>query len=361
MPSAVPALADPLDLAHGPSWRNRFALAPLTNKQSRTDGTLTATEQEWLAARGRGGFGQVVTAAAYVPAAGHTWDGQLGVADQEHDAGLARLAAAIRETGAVSAVQLHHGGKRATPELHGGDNVGVAADAALRTRALGTGEVRDVVASFVDAAVMAEYAGFDGVQVHGAHGYLLGQFLDPRINDRTDEYGGSLDGRLRIVMEVLEGIRSATSSDFQLGIRLTPEGYGIPLVEGREHARRVFDSGLVDYVEMSLWDVFMEPRRDTSGGRIIDRFVDLDRGAARLGVTGKVLSTADARWCLAQGADYVGVGIGAILHHDFAARALADPEFRAVDLPVSADHLRGESVGDPFVDYLSEDWDDFVS
>lgn len=361
MSSLVPALSDPLDLAHGESWRNRLALAPLTNKQSLADGTLTDVEREWLTARGRGGFGQVVTAAAFVSASGHTWEGQLGVAYQEHDAGLAQLAAAVRETGAVSAVQLHHGGKRATPALHGGDNVGVADDASLHTRALSTGEVRDVVAAFVDAAVMAEYAGFDGVQVHGAHGYLLGQFLDPRINDRTDVYGGSLEGRMRIVMEVLEGIRGATSRDFQVGIRLTPEGYGIPLVEGREHARQVFDSGLVDYVEMSLWDVFMEPRRDTSGGRIIDRFTDLDRGEARLGVTGKVLGAADARWCLEQGADYVGVGIGAILHHDFAARAVADPEFRAVDLPVSADHLRAESVGDPFLDYLSEEWDDFVS
>ncbi|MGN0063988.1 MAG: NADH:flavin oxidoreductase [Nocardioides sp.] len=358
---SVPSLSDPLDLAHGPSWPNRLALAPLTNLQSHRDGTVSDDERGWLAARARGGFGHVSTAAAWVRCDGHTWDGQLGAATEEHDEGLARLAATLRETGTTSSVQLHHGGKRATPALHGLDNVSAAADAERHTRALSTAEVEEVVDSFVQAAVMAEYAGFDGVSVHAAHGYLLGQFLDPRSNERTDRYGGSVVNRLRIVLDVLAGIREATSSDFQVGVRLTPEGYGIPLVEGREHAREVFASGLVDHVDMSLWDVYMAPRRDDSGGRIIDRFVDLERGEARLGVTGKVLGAADARWCLEQGADYVGVGIGAILHHDFARRALAEADFTARGLPVTRDDLRAEHLGEAFIDYLADDWDDFVS
>lgn len=357
----VTSLADPLTFAHGPSWRNRLTLAPLTNVQSNHDGTLTAEEQAWLVARAHGGFARVLTAAAYVGPAGRAWEGQLGVAGPEHLPGLEKVAAELTAVGAVSAVQLHHGGRRATANVAGSTRVGPWDDPAKETVALSTAGVEAVVAQFAEAAALAERAGFDGVEVHGAHGYLIGQFLDPRSNHRTDRYGGTPANRFRIVLEVLTAIREATDADFQVGIRLTPEGYGIPLTEGRQHARDVFASGLVDYVEMSMWDVFMAPRRDASGGRIIDRFLDLERGEARLGVTGKVLSTADAQWCLDQGADFVGVGIGAIFHHDFARRALADPDFSARERPLTRSELAAEFVGPAFVDYLADGWDDLVA
>lgn len=355
------SLADPLSFAHGPTWRNRLTLAPLTNVQSHADGRLSEEEHAWLLARARGGFARVLTAAAYVAPAGRTWAGQLGVAEPGHLPGLTQLAEALAAEQTVGAVQLHHGGRRAVDHAPGSQRVAPWDDPDKGAVALTTAGVGEVVRQFADAAALSEEAGFSGVEVHAAHGYLLAQFLDPRSNHRTDQYGGTAVNRLRVVLEVLTAIREATGPDFQVGIRLTPEGYGIPLVEGREHAREVFDSGLVDYVEMSMWDVFMAPRRDDSGGRIIDRFLDLDRGAARLGVTGKVLSTADAQWCLDQGADFVGVGIGAILHHDFARRALDDPGFEARERPVTRHELAEEFVSPPFVDYLAAGWDDFVA
>lgn len=358
---STPTLNDHLSLAHGPAWRNRFALAPLTNKQSNSDGTLSDDEINWLVARARGGFGQVLTAAAYVSPAGRAWTGQLGVCDEAQLPGLTRLAEAIAQDGAVSAVQLHHGGRRADENFAGTVRVAPWDDEDKQASALSTGQVHQVVEDFAAAAALAERAGFHGVQVHGAHGYLIGQFLDPRFNDRSDQYGGSLTNRLRIVLEVLTAIRAATGPDFQVGLRLTPEGFGIPLVEGREHAREVLASGLVDYLDMSLWDVYMQPRRDDSGGRIIDRFVDLERGSTRLGVTGKVLTTADAQWCLDQGADFVGVGVGAIIHHDFAARAVQQADFAASALPVTREHLAEQHVGPAFADYLADRWDDFVT
>lgn len=357
----VTSLADPLSFAHGPTWRNRFTLAPLTNVQSHADGSLSAEEHAWLVARARGGFGRVLTAAAYVAPAGRTWAGELGVAAPSHLPGLTRLAEALAAEQTVSAVQLHHGGRRAVDNAPGSQRVAPWNDPEKGAVALDTPGVAAVVRQFADAAVLSEEAGFQGVEVHAAHGYLLGQFLDPRSNHRTDQYGGTPANRLRVVLEVLTAIREATGPDFQVGIRLTPEGYGIPLTEGREHAREVFAAGLVDYVEMSMWDVFMEPRRDDSGGRIIDRFLGLDRGDARLGVTGKVLSTADAQWCLDQGADFVGVGIGAILHHDFARRALDDPAFEVRERPVTRRELAEEFVSPLFVDYLAEGWDDLVT
>lgn len=354
-------IAEPLPLAHGPTWRNRLALAPLTNTQSHRDGRLSAEEQDWLVARGEGGFGLVMTAAAYVTARGQAWGGQLGVAGEHHDDGLAGLAAAVRRTGAVSSVQLHHGGKRADPALTGMDNHAPWSEQKYGAVAMSTVEVERMVAEFVAAAVRAEEAGFDGVQVHGAHGYLLAQFLDPRSNDRTDAYGGSLAHRMRPMLDVVTGIREATGPDFQLGLRLTPEGYGVPLAEGREIAAAALGTGVLDHLDMSLWDVYAGPREAGLGGRLIERFTDLPRHGTRLGVAGKVLSAADAQWCLDQGADFVTVGIGAILHHDFARRAIADPAFATRSGPVTRDELAAERVSPTFVDYLRAGWPDLVS
>ncbi|MBM9458459.1 NADH:flavin oxidoreductase [Nocardioides sp. zg-536] len=354
-------LADPVPLPHGPALANRFALAPLTNTQSNPDGTLSDDEHDWLVARGRGGFGLTMTCAAYVSPGGQAWAGQLGISDDRHLPGLTRLADSLRATGTRSSVQLHHAGRRADPAVTGRPNVAPWAEAERDTAALSTAEVTGVVEDFVAAAVRAERAGFDGVEVHGAHGYLLGQFLDARHNHRDDGYGGSLDGRYRVLDEVLRGIREATGPNFQLGLRLTPEGNGITLPEGREIARRALASELLDYLDMSLWDVFMRPRGEGHEGLLIDHFVDLPRQGAALGVAGSVQSAADARWCLERGADLVTVGTGAILHHDFAARALADPDFVVRARPVPRDVLRAEFVGPAFVDYLAAGWDDLVA
>lgn len=335
-------ISDELTFPHGPAWRNRLAVAPLTNLQSRLDGTLTDDEHTWLVARGVGGFGRVETAAAYVASAGRAWPGQLG------------------DTGAVSSAQLHHGGLRANAGLNQTANLAPWDDAAKSARAMSTTEVEETIAQFVNAAALIERAGFDGVSLHGAHGYLLGQFLDPRHNHRTDRFGGSLDARMRPIMETLAGIRAATGPDFQLGIRLTPEGYGIPLEEAVVHTHQVLDSGLVDYVDLSLWDVRMHPRKSASDRPLIEHFMDLPRGGTRVGVTGKVDGSAEAQWCLDQGADFVGVGMGAILHHDFANLALDQAGFVMRATPVSRDVLREERVGEPFIDYLANEWDDLV-
>ncbi|CAB4698120.1 MAG: NADH:flavin oxidoreductase [Actinobacteria bacterium] len=350
-----------LTLAHGPAWANPITLAPLTNLQSHADGTLSDDEYHWLVRRAEGGFGLTMTCAAYVDEGGQAWPGQLGVSDDRHLPGLTRLADGIRAAGSVSAVQLHHGGRRADPHLTGRPNVSAWADPDRDTRALTTGEVQAQVEAFVAAAVRADAAGFDAVQVHGAHGYLVGQFLDGRHNLREDGYGGSLEDRSRMLVEILTGIRSRTRADFQVGLRLTPERNGILLDEARAVAERVMTEGLVDFLDMSLWDVRKAPAEPEHPGLLIDHFADLRRGGARLGVAGAITSSADVAWCLERGADFVAVGTGAIIHHDFAARAVADPSFVAVAQPVTRAHLAAESVGPTFVDYLATNWDDFVS
>jgi len=358
-------LADPLTLPHGPTWPNRFALAPLTNKQSNPDGTLSDDELRWLVARAEGGFGLTMTCAAYVARAGNAWPGQLGVSSDDHLPGLTRLADGIRAAGGVSSVQLHHGGLRADATVSGEPLVAPWDDPAKGARALTTAEVRQAVDDFVAAAVRSERAGFDGVQVHGAHGYLAAQFLDARKNDRTDEYGGDLTGRSRFLREVLRGIRESTGADFQTAVRLSPERFGTDLDEAVSLTADVLASGLVDHLDLSLWDVRKTvhgtPDTGSQEDLLIDRFTGLERHGVRLGVAGKVLSAADAAWCVERGADFVTIGTGAILHHDFPRHALADPAWASLPQPVTRAHLEAESVGPVFVDYLATSWDDFVS
>ena len=352
-------LHDGLSLTHGPAWTNRFALAPLTNTQSNADGTISDAEYEWLVARAEGGFGLTMTCATYVAPAGQAWGGQLGISDNRHLPGLTRLADGIRAAGSVSSVQLHHAGRRADPEVHGGPNVAPWGDPEKNTRALTTDEVERAVEDFVLAAQRAERAGFDGVEVHGAHGYLITQFLDGRHNTRTDGYGGSLEDRSRVLFDVLRGVRESTGSDFQVGVRLTPQGNGVVLNEGVTVAGWVLESGIVDYVDMSLWDAFSTVGENEA--LLIDQFTALDRGWTRLGVAGKIRTAEQAQWCLERGADFVDLGRAAIVHHDFPRRAGADARFAMAPLPVTREHLRGERLGEDFIQYLDAGWPDFVA
>lgn len=349
-----------LDFKRGPSLKNRFALAPLTNLQSHKDGTLSDEEFHWLTMRAKGGFGLTMTCAAYVDRAGQAWPGQLGIADDAHLPGLRRLADELRAAGTVSSVQLHHGGQRASSEVSGVPLVAPWDDESRGVRALTTSEVEQARDAFVAGAVRAERAGFDGVQVHGAHGYLVAQFLDVRKNHRTDAYGGDLDGRARFMWEVLRGVRESTGPDFQVAIRLSPERFGIALDDAVALTGQVLASGLVDHLDLSLWDVRKPVHGSTDDDALIAHFTDLPRHGTRLGVAGKILSSGDAAWCLEQGADFATVGTAAIIHHDFATRAVADPTWASIPQPVSRAHLEAERVGPAFVDYLATNWDDFV-
>jgi 2,4-dienoyl-CoA reductase-like NADH-dependent reductase (Old Yellow Enzyme family) len=345
------SLFDPLPLKHGKPLKNRFMLAPLTNSQSHADGRLSDDEFRWLTMRAQGGFGLTMTCAAHVQAQGQGFPGQLGVFGDEHLEGLTRLASAINATGSRSSVQLHHAGNRSPKELVG-QPVSASDDPETGARGLTTGEVEQLVQDFVAAAVRAEKAGFEGVELHGAHGYILAQFLSPEINRRDDRYGGSLENRSRILFELIDGVRKATGPDFQLGLRLSPERFGLKLSEIVEVAQAVLRDGRIDYLDMSLWDVFKEPAEEEHKGRsLMSFFTELERGEVKLGVAGKITSAAIAREMLDKGADYVLIGRAGIVHHDFPEKA-RDPAFVQIPTPVSAEYLAKEGVSPTFVEYL---------
>ena len=351
----------PMTLTRGPAWRNRLMLAPLTNSQSHADGRLSDDEYRWLTYRAEGGFGLVMTCAAHVQAVGQGFAGQLGVFCDEHVEGMSRLAAGIRAQGAVSSVQLHHAGIRSPKELIGTQPVGPSEDAETGSRALTPAEVEQLTEDFIAAAVRSEKAGFDGVELHGAHGYILCAFLSPQTNRRSDAWGGSLENRSRIVRDILAGIRSRCRADFQVGLRLSPERFGVRLAEMRELAAGLLAGGQLDYLDLSLWDCFKAPVEEEFRGKaLIDWFMDLPRGHTRVGTAGKIRSGADARRVLEAGADFAVLGRAAIVHHDWPHKVEADAGFAPLPLPVTREHLREERLGEVFIDYMAT-WPGFVA
>ena len=352
---------DPVTFIHGPAMKNRLMLAPLTNQQSHADGTLSDDERHWLNMRAEGGFGLVMTCAAHVQAVGQGFPGQLGVFDDRHVEGLSALAADLRAAGSVSYVQLHHAGNRAPVDLIGTAPVFPSDDPETGARALSTSEVEQLVEDFVAAAGRADRAGFDGVELHGAHGYLLCAFLSPELNQRTDRYGGSPQARRRILFEIIEGIRATCRPDLALAVRLSPERFGMDLDEVRDTFVELAATGEVDLIDMSLWDARRHPRHDVLADRTLTEvFAELPRHGARLGVAGKIHEPADIQWALDQGVDVAVLGRVAILHHNYPDLLEANGAFTPRRTPVSADILRSEGLSRTFVDYMAKNFPGFV-
>jgi len=353
---------EPLSFSHGPAMNNRFMLAPLTNQQSHADGTLSDEEFHWLTARAEGGFGLTMTCAAHVQAVGQGFAGQLGVFGDQHLDGLTRLATALNAAGTVSYMQLHHAGNRSPATVIGTDPVCPSDDPSTGARALSTAEVEAVVADFVAAAGRAQRAGFHGVELHGAHGYLICQFLSSELNQRTDRYGGSLENRSRVLFDIVDGIRAECGDDLALAVRLSPERFGMQLDEIREVYARLVDGGLVDMIDMSLWDVDKHPFEEAhQGSTLTEIFAELPRGDVRLGVAGKIHTPADVQRVLDRGVDIAVLGRVAIMHHDYPHLLAADARFVPRTAPVTRSVLATEGLSAPFIEYMATSFKGFVA
>jgi 2,4-dienoyl-CoA reductase-like NADH-dependent reductase (Old Yellow Enzyme family) len=353
-------LFKPLSFKSGAVSKNRFMLAPLTNTQSHSDGRLSDDEYHWLTMRAKGGFGVTMTCASHVQANGKGFPGQLGCFSDDHHEGLTRLAEAIKAENSLAVVQLHHAGMRSPEDVIGEQPVCPSNNEETGARALTLDEVGQLKEDFVMAAERVKKAGFDGVEIHGAHGYILCQFLSPTINQRNDQYGGSLENRARIIFDIIDGIRARCGDGFLLGVRLSPERFDLRLGEILEISERLLSEAQIDFLDMSLWDSFKEPVEEAYQGRsLLSYFTELDRGDVRLGTAGKIHRPDDARRCLDAGVDFVTLGRAAILHHDFPQQMQKNPEFEPVKLPVTRDYLHSQGLGEAFVNYMAG-WKGFV-
>lgn len=354
-------LDEAIKFSCGLTMKNRFMLAPLTNEQSHEDGTLSDDEFKWLTMRAEGQFGLVMTCASHVQEIGKGFSGQLGIFSDKHIEGHERLANKIKSYGSLAVIQLHHAGMRSPEKLIGQAPVCPSENEKTGARSLSKEEIQQLKSDFILAAVRAKKCGYNGAEVHGAHGYILSQFLSAEINHREDEYGGSLENRSRLLFEIVEGIRNKCGSDFLLGVRLSPERFGMDLDEVKTIAQQLIDTGKIDFLDISLWDSFKLPEDLTLQSKsLLEHFTSLDRKNVKLTVAGKIRTGKDVQNILNQRVDFVTIGRMAILHHDFPLRVIENPNFEPIQTPVSRDYLRSEGLGEKFIRYM-ERWPDFVS
>ncbi len=337
----------------GLSMKNRFMLAPLTNTQSFEDGTLSDDEFLWLTLRAKGNFGITMSCASHVQEIGKGFPGQLGIFDNKHIDGLKRLTDEIRKYESLSVAQLHHAGMRSPEEIIGESPVCPSADEKTKSRSLSNEEVNFLRDDFINAAIRAKKSGYDGIELHGAHGYILCQFLSSSINKREDEYGGSLKNRSRIIFEIIDGIRSECGKDFLLGIRLSAERFGIKLTESKTLCQKLIDDGKIDFLDISLWDSFKDPVEEEHKDKtLLQHFTELNRKKVLLTVAGNIRTGEDVDKIISSDVDFVTIGRAAILHHDFPNKVIENQSFIPIDTPSPKEHLRKEGLSEKFIEYL---------
>lgn len=344
----------------GATMKNRFMLAPLTNRQSFEDGQLSNDELKWLTMRAEGGFGLVMTCASHVQEIGKGFSCQLGIFGDHLMPGHLKLTANIKAQGSLAVIQLHHAGMRTPAELIEGEPVCPSDNEETNARGLSLDEVKQLRDDFITAAIRSQKCGYDGVEVHGAHGYILTQFLSSKINKRTDEYGGSLENRSRLLFEIVDGIRAKCGPDFLIGVRLSPERFGMDINEIKWVCEQLIDAGHIDFLDISLWDVYKMPNDEKyQNNSLLAHFSGLDFKNVKWTVAGKVYNAEDVQHVLNAGVDFVSIGTSAILHHNFPKLVIKDPSFNPIAIPVSEAHLKKEGLSEKFITYLKR-WPDFV-
>jgi 2,4-dienoyl-CoA reductase-like NADH-dependent reductase (Old Yellow Enzyme family) len=331
-------LFDPLVFRTGLTARNRIVLAPLTNMQSNADGSLGDDELRWLTSRADGGYGIVMTCAAHVATDGQGWPGELGVFDDALMPGLTKLATALRERGVASFVQIFHGGVRADRSVTG--VVPWSASEGDGARAATEDDIHRAIGQFADAAARARRAGFDGVEIHGAHGYLFTQFLSATQNRRTDDWGGPLEHRARLVRETMRAVRARVGPSFTVGVRLSPEDFGnargLDLDESIQTAQWLAEDG-ADLIHLSLWQA-LQPTAKRPGTHAIPLFRSVLPPDVRLLAAGAIWTRAEAERVIALGADAAVLGRSAIANADWPRRAV-DPAWEPRRPPVTIESL----------------------
>lgn len=241
---------------NGMNLRNRIALPPLTTNYGSPDGHVTDHVIEFYAERAKD-VGLVIVEAATVREDGRIVSGSLGLWDDAHISGMKSLSDAIKASGAASVAQINHAGARCFPaggDMQGASPSGFAFRPDVEAFPMNQKQLDTMISDFAAAAFRAKNAGFDGVEIHGAHLYLISQFLSPLTNQRTDRYGGDASGRATFALEVLEAVREKVGKAYPILFRLNAvelvEG-GQPLEDALEISGLLAEAG-VDALDVSL-------------------------------------------------------------------------------------------------------------
>ena len=343
-PRTFDTLASPLTLACGQVLPNRLLKAALSEglgtESHAPDARLERLYRQW----GAGGYGLVLTGNVMVDRLHIGEPGNVVIEDDRDLDGLKRWAAATRDGGTPIWMQLNHPGRQANPLATRARPVAPSAIASNVPglpvpQALTEPQIEDIVGRFATAAAVAETAGFDGVQVHGAHGYLVSQFLSPAANKRDDRWGGDLEGRMRFVLAVVRAIRAAVSPSFAVGIKLNSADFqkgGFGERESRLVVERLVHEH-IDLIEISggsyespaMMGVSHDPTSSTAQREayFLDYAREVRRAAGNvpLAVTGGFRTRAAMTLAVESGdCDVVGLGRPTAVATDVGRKLLHD-------------------------------------
>ena len=242
---------------------NRFVRSATTSAYADERGVVRPEMVRRYEELARGKIGLIVKGHLYVDRKGKAHAGMAGASDDAHVPGLAQITAAVHREGGRIVAQINHGGC----EAEAGERMGPSdfPTSTWSARAMDGGEIRDVIRAFGEAARRCMDAGFDGVQIHAAHGYLVSQFLSKLVNRRTDEWGGSLTNRMRLLREVYLQMRARLGDHVPIGVKLNCDDFspdGFTVEEATEVAGELSRLG-VDFIEVSGGGIGEDPRLRT--------------------------------------------------------------------------------------------------
>lgn len=253
---------------HNLNLRNRIVMAPMCMYCAGSNGLATDWHLAHLVSRAVGGVGLIITEATAVEARGRVSINDLGLWDDAQIAPLARIVRECQGQGAAMCIQLAHAGRKAwSRQLGRGPDTPVAPSVVPHAsdwaipHALKLEEIEGIVTSFLEAAQRAGLAGFDAIEIHAAHGYLLHQFLSPLSNQRRDEYGGSLENRARLLLHVIDSVRPAWPNSKVLLVRISATDWiegGLTLADMTKVAGWLRERG-VDIIHCSSGGISPDP------------------------------------------------------------------------------------------------------
>lgn len=326
----------PLVIGQGLMVRNRIAMSPMTTWSADDDGTVSDQEIDYYRARVKD-VGLVITGCTHVQANGVGFTGEFACFDDRFLPSLTKLAEAAKSGGAPAILQIFHAGVKTTPDLS--DDIVAAStvpgdagpfSAAVTPRALSDAEVVDMITAFGEATRRAIEAGFDGIEIHGAHGFIPQNFFSPHSNKRDDRWGGTFEKRMRFPLALVEDVRSVVAEHatqpFVVGYRISPdEAYddGLRIKDTLALVDCLIDAG-VDYLHVSLPDALhAKPVDDPDGETIVTVVSHYVNGRVPVIAAGQIRTPAQAKEAIAAGLSLVAVGQGLVMDPDWVALAQA--------------------------------------
>lgn len=320
---------------------NRIIMPAMCTEYANSDGSVSQRMIDYYAVRAQGGVGLIIVEIPYIDKYSKAFPHMFGLYDDKLIPGLKKLSQAIHDNGGKAALQLAHVGRRASSKLTFAPAIGPSAIPAVGCevpRELTASQVKDVIKSFDEAARRAVVSGFDAVEIHMAHGYIINQFLSPYSNHRTDEYGGSLENRARFAVEIVEAVRRTVGPSFPIFCKITGSEFvdeGIDMKMCKEYVRILEKAG-IDAVTVSggileSGEYIVQPMAVPRGCHV-ERAREVKKSAAIPVIAiGRINKPFLAEEILQNGdADMVAIGRGLI----------ADPEFPKKALEMRFDDIR---------------------